>query len=120
MDAISMVTAATWIFIAAALGGVLMAVIRFGSGRNPPAWLAFLHGLLAAAGLTLLLYAAFVGSLPATVKIAIVLLVVAAAGGAVLNLVYHWKQVPIPKGLTVGHILLAVAGVALLLPVAFQ
>ena len=120
MDAISMVSAATWIFIVAALGGVLMAVIRFGSGRNPPAWLAFLHGLLAAAGLTLLVYAACVGRLPAMVNIAIVLLLVAAAGGAVLNLAYHWKQVPIPKGLTVGHILLAVAGVALLLPVAFQ
>jgi len=53
------------------------------------------------------------------VTIAIVLLLVAAAGGSVLNLVYHWRQVPIPKGLTLVHILLAVSGVALLLPVAF-
>jgi hypothetical protein len=56
---------------------------------------------------------------PSTVTIAIVLLLVAAVGGSVLNLVYHWRQVPIPTGLTAGHILLAVAGVGLLLPVAF-
>ena len=119
MDAISMVKVATCIFILAALGGLAMAGIRFGSGRNPPAWLAFAHGLLAAAGLTLLVYAVWVGGLGGTVVIATLLLVAAAAGGAILNLVYHWRQVPIPKGLTIGHILLAVGGVALLLPVAF-
>ena len=119
MDSMSMVKVATYLFIVAALGGLVMAAIRFGGNRNPPAWLAFVHGLLAASGLTLLVYAACMGSVPSTVNIAILLLLVAAAGGAILNLVYHWKQVPIPKGLTVMHILLAVAGVALLLPVAF-
>jgi hypothetical protein len=119
MDSMMMVKVATYLFIVAALGGLLMAAIRFGQGRNPPVAIAFLHGLLAASGLTLLAYAAWMGSVPGTVNIALLLLVVAAAGGAVLNLVYHWKQVPIPKGLTIGHILLAVAGVGLLLPVAF-
>ena len=119
MDAMSMVKAATWLFVLAALGGVVMAGIRFGAGRNPPVLIPYLHGLLAGAGLTLLLYAAVLGPVPGTVTIAIILLLVAAAGGTILNLVYHWRHVPIPTGLTIGHILLAVAGVALLLPVAF-
>jgi hypothetical protein len=119
MDAISMVRVATWLFLLAALGGVVMAGIRFGGGRNPPVVIPYAHGLLAGAGLTLLIYAAWVGGLGGMVMLSIVLLLVAAAGGSVLNLVYHWKQVPIPKGLTMVHILLALAGVALLLPVAF-
>ena len=119
MDAVTMVKVATCLFLLAALGGLLMAGIRFGAGRNPPVLLPYLHGLLAGAGLTLLLYAAFTGPVPGSVKIAIVLLLAAAAGGTVLNLVYHWRQVPIPKGLTVVHILAALAGVGLLLPVAF-
>jgi len=119
MDAISMVRVSEWLFILAALGGIVMAGIRFGSGRNPPVLIPYLHGLLAGAGLTLLLYAAWLGGLPGSVTIAIVLLLVAAAGGSILNLAYHWRQVPIPKGLTAAHILLAVSGVGLLLPVAF-
>jgi hypothetical protein len=119
MDAISMVRVATWLFLLAALGGIVMAGIRLGGGRNPPVVIPYAHGLLAGAGLTLLIYAAWVGGLGGMVMLSIVLLLVAAAGGSVLNLVYHWKQVPIPKGLTMVHILLALAGVALLLPVAF-
>lgn len=119
MDAMTMVKVATWLFILAALGGLVMAGIRFGGGRNPPVLIPYAHGLLAGAGLTLLIYAACTGTVPNTVNIAIVLLLVAALGGTILNLNYHWKQVPIPKGLTIGHILVAVAGVALLLPMAF-
>jgi hypothetical protein len=96
-----------------------MAGIRFGTGRNPPVFIPYAHGLLAGAGLTLLVYAAWVGGVGGMVTVSIVLLLVAAAGGSVLNLAFHWKQVPIPKGLTALHILLAVTGVALLLPVAF-
>jgi hypothetical protein len=119
MDAISMVKVATWLFILAALGGIVMAGIRFGTGRNPPVFIPYAHGLLAGAGLTLLVYASWVGGVRGMVTVSIVLLLVAAAGGSVLNLAFHWKQVPIPKGLTALHILLAVTGVALLLPVAF-
>ena len=119
MDAMAMVKAATWLFLLAAVGGIVMAGIRFGNGRNPPVLIPYLHGLLAGAGLTLLLYAAWLGGLPASVHIAIVLLLAAAAVGTVLNLVYHWKHVPIPKGMTIAHILVALVGVGLLLPVAF-
>jgi hypothetical protein len=119
MDAMTMVKVATWLFLLAALGGIVMAGIRFGGGRNPPVFIPYAHGLLAGAGLTLLIYAAWVGGIGGTVVVSIVLLLIAAAGGTALNLLYHWKQVPIPKGLTIAHILLALAGVALLLPMAF-
>ena len=34
----------------------------------------------------------------------------AAAGGAILNLNYHWKQLPLPKWLVIVHAVAAVAG----------
>ena len=120
MDVMSMLKVASWLFILAAAGGLLMAGIRFGSGRNPPAWIAFAHGLLAAAGLTLLLYAGAFGNLPSRATIGMWLLLLAAAGGAVLNLGYHWRQLPIPKGLTVGHILLAALGLVMLLLAVYR
>ena len=51
--------------------------------------------------------------------LALVLFLVAAAGGVILNLNYHWKQLPLPKGLVVGHAIAAVAGFALLLTVTW-
>lgn len=119
MEAMDMLRTATVVFAIAALGGVVMAVIRLGAKRNPPAWLAMLHGLLAGAGLTLLLYAALAVGIPGTAQIALALLVLAAVGGAVMNLAFHWKQQPLPKGLLLGHATLAVVGFALLLLAAF-
>ena len=48
----------------AAAGGLLMAGMRFVGDRSPPAALAMLHGFLAAAAVTLLLYAAATVGLP--------------------------------------------------------
>jgi hypothetical protein len=62
-----------------------MAGIRFGGKPRPPTWLAMLHGLLS------------------------------AAGGAFLNLNYHWKMLPLPKGMILGHAAIAVVGFVLLL-----
>jgi hypothetical protein len=107
-------TTAAVLFAIAALGGLIMAGIRF-SGPNPPAWLAMLHGFLAAAALTLLIYAACTIGLPALAQTAIVLFVVAALGGAVMNLNYQWKLLPLPKWLMIVHALVAIAGFALLL-----
>jgi len=74
-----------------------------------------LHGFLAAAAVTLLLYAAATVGLPRMALIALVLFLAAAAGGAILNLNYHWKQLPLPKGLVIVHAIAAVAGFVLLL-----
>ena len=98
-----------------ALGGLTMAAIRFGGKPQPPAWLAMLHGFLAGAAVTLLLYAFFTVGLPALASWALLLFLIAASGGAFLNLNYHWKLLPLPKGLIVGHAAVAVVGFALLL-----
>jgi hypothetical protein len=99
----------------AALGGLTMAGIRFSGKPQPPTWLAMLHGFLAAAAVTLLLYAYFTVGLPALACWALLLFLIAAAGGAFLNLNYHWKIRPLPMALIVGHAGVAVIGFALLL-----
>lgn len=119
MESLRMLQTAVALFAIAAAGGLLMAGIRFMGKSNPPTWLAMLHGLLGGAGLTLLLYAACTTGIPRSAQLGLVLLLLAAAGGAWLNLAYHWKQRPLPGGLVAGHALLAVAGFALLLMAAF-
>jgi len=99
----------------AALGGLVMAGMRFGGKPQPPTWLAMLHGFLSGAALTLLLYAYFTVGLPTFASWALLLLLLAAAGGAFLNLNYHWKMLPLPKGMIVGHAGIAVVGFGLLL-----
>lgn len=47
--------------------------------------------------------------------IALVLLLIAAAGGIVMNLGYQWKQRPLPVPLLVGHALLAIVAFVMLL-----
>jgi len=110
MEPLRLLESATALLAIAALGGVVMAGIRFSGKDHPPTALAMLHGFLAAAGVTLLVYgAAFVG-MPAPANGGTALLALAAVGGIVLNLEYHWKNRPLPKGLMVGHALVAVVG----------
>ena len=110
---------AAGLFGVAALGGLLMAIIRLRGAPHPPAWLAFGHGLLAAAGLTLMIYAACTVGLPPLAQFALGALLVAALGGSVLNLMYHQKQLPLPVGIMVVHALLAVTGFVMLFLAAF-
>lgn len=98
-----------------AAGGINMAGIRFSSDQQPPTALAMLHGLLAGAAITLLLYAAATVGLPKIAFWALVLFVIAASGGVILNLNYHSKQQPLPKWLIIVHASAAVAGFLLLL-----
>ena len=46
---------------------------------------------------------------------ALVLLLIAAAGGVILNLHYHWKNIALPKWLVILHAVVAVLGFLLLL-----
>ena len=115
MEPVLIMKTASVLLAIAALGGLTMAGIRFAGKPQPPTWLAMLHGFLAAAAVTLLLYAYFTVSLPALAAWALLLFLIAAAGGAFLNLNYHWKMLPLPKGLIVGHAGVAVVGFALLL-----
>ena len=111
---VSMQTAAVLLAISA-IGGLIMAGIRFSGRPHPPISLAMLHGFLSAAALTLLLYAQFTVGLPMFATTATVLFVLAALGGVVMNLNYHWKLLPLPKWLVVVHALIAVTAFVLLL-----
>ncbi len=64
MDTTTMMKTATILLALTAAGGLLMAIIRFGGADRPPSWIAMLHGLLAGAGLTLLLYAGLTSGIP--------------------------------------------------------
>ncbi|MDB5881892.1 MAG: hypothetical protein JWP43_1770 [Ramlibacter sp.] len=119
MDSAMLVRTAAVVLAVAALGGLLMAGMRFAGTERPPSWLAMLHGLLAGAGLTLLLYAGFAVGISRSAWIGIVLLVLAALGGVFLNLAYHDKRLPLPKGIMIVHALVAVAGFGLVFLAAF-
>ncbi len=115
MNSMMMLQTAITLFLLTAVGGLVMAGIRFMGKRNPPAWLAMAHGLLAGSGLTLLVYAALVAGVPPLAQVAAVLFVLAAGGGVFLNLAYHHNGRPLPKGIVVLHALLAVVAFVLLL-----
>ncbi len=115
MEMMMMLKTATALFAAAAMGGVIMAIIRFSGQPRPPSWLAMGHGLMAAAGLTLLAYAQCTVGVPAFALYALVLFIIAAVGGASMNLLFHAKQLPLPIPLMIVHALLAVSAFALLL-----
>jgi hypothetical protein len=115
MNVLTMMITAAVLFALAAIGGLTMAVIRFRGADRPPSALAMAHGLLAAAGLTLLLYAAATAGLPSLATIAVVILIVVALVGIALNLWYHDKLRPLPKSTIVIHGIVAVVGFVLLL-----
>lgn len=102
------------LFAIAAAGGLGMAVIRTLGRRNPPAWIAMLHGLLAGAGLTLLMFATFTIGVPTYALWALILFIIAALGGVFLNLGYQEKRALLPKPIMYIHALIAIAGFVLL------
>lgn len=110
-----MLQTSTALFAISALGGAVMAILRFSGRPHPPSWLAMVHGFLAAAGLTLLIFAAFTASLPGLATLALVLFLVAAAGGVLLNLRFHLNGIPLPKWLVLVHGGIAVIGFICLL-----
>ncbi|ODP38929.1 MULTISPECIES: hypothetical protein [Sphingomonas] len=113
MNVQSILQTATVLLLLTALGGVAMAVQRLTRNQNPPNWLAMAHGLLAAAAFGLLLYASFQDDVPGSAATGIVILLVAAGGGIVMNLHYHLAGKLIPQWLLHLHILLGVVGTTL-------
>ena len=86
----------------------MLAGIRFACKDYPPTLLARLHGLLAASAVTPLIYAAATVGLPSLAMYTTVLFVVAAGGGVLMNLDYHWKKRPLLRALV--HALPAAVG----------
>lgn len=109
-----MLKTAAVLLAVAALGGLLMAVLRFGGQERPPAVLAMVHGLLAAAALTLLVYFALTTVLPKLALAATAVLVLVAAIGVTINLRYHARALPLPKPAVIIHGILAAIGFILL------
>jgi hypothetical protein len=114
MDVQTMLRTAVILLAITAIGGLLMAGLRFSGRPHPPNAIAMLHGLLAASGLTLVLYVAFTAGLPGGGWIGLVLLLAAVLGGLVLNLRYHWERVALPIWLVLVHAAVAAVGLVML------
>jgi hypothetical protein len=104
------------LFVVAALFGLYMASRVF-RGSLPPWGAVIGHGLFAAAGLVVILYAILAGATGTALYVGAVLLVIAALGGF-LMLSFHMRKQPPPKAVVGIHALAAVIGVATLLGVA--
>lgn len=94
-------------------GGLVMMVLR-ASGRLIPDWFTMVHGLLAAAALSLLLYAAAYHGLSSSAWVGLMLLGLAGAAGLYLNLGFQAQRRLLPFGMVVAHGLSATAGVILI------
>jgi hypothetical protein len=103
LDLQTMLRTAVVLLALTAAGGLLAAAIRFSGRPHPPAIVTMLHGLLGAAGLTLLVYAGATARLPSAAWAGLGVLAAAVAGGLVLNLGYHWKQQALPVWLVLVH-----------------
>ena len=114
MDAQTMLRTAVVLLAITALGGLLMAGMRFSGRPHPPTFITMVHGLLAASGLTLVLYPAFTAGLPGGAWLGLILLLVAVLGGLVLNLRYHWERRELPIWLILVHAAVAAIGLVVL------
>ena len=99
----------------AAIGGIAMGRMGLVQDKKPPNALAMFHGFLAAAAISLLMFAAATIGLPALAFLALILLLLAASGGIYLNLKFHWQQLPLPKWLIIVHAIAAILGFLALL-----
>jgi hypothetical protein len=115
MEPLLMMKTSLVLLAIAALGGLTMAGMRFAGTPRPPTALAMLHGFLAGAAVTLLLYAYFTVGLPSLAAWATLLFIIAALGGVYLNLNYRWKLQPLPINIMIVHAVVAVLGFVLLL-----
>ena len=103
------------LFAIAAVGGVILATIRFRGKPYPPLGLALVHGGVAAAALVALVVGISQAVAPPNaLTTALVLFLVAAVAGFVL-FSNHLRKMALPQGLVVAHALVAVAGFLLLL-----
>jgi hypothetical protein len=108
-----MLEVAAVVFALAALGGIILAVLHL-TKKTAPIPLALLHGLLAAAGLVLLIIAIVQMSSAGLAGVALIIFIIAALGGFVLFAI-HLKKRPLPGGLIVIHGLVAVIAFIVLL-----
>jgi hypothetical protein len=108
--------AAAIVLALAAVGGLTLAVIRLRGAPWPPLWMALGHGVVAATGVGLLIYAALTAEgIPRLAQAALGFFILAALGGAALLLGFHLRSKPLPIPFVLGHGLIAATGYVLLL-----
>lgn len=101
------------LLVLAAVGGLFMVGGYVARGRTPPLVVAGLHGVLAAAGLVLVLIPVLSGTTGGLTRASLAVLVLAALGGFYL-LVAHLTRSRVPLPPALAHALVAAVGVALL------
>ncbi len=115
-------TTAIVLFAIAALGGIVMALMRLGGRELPPLGLAIVHGLFAAAGLITLIVTLIGHGYTMATVIALIGFVGAALGGFYLFSLHLKKQaLPIPSmivhgGFAVVSFIILLVGVYVLRP----
>jgi hypothetical protein len=114
----SIVTIAAILFAIAAVGGVVMAAMRFGGRALPPMVLAVVHGLFAAAGLLTLILAVVGAQASWAAIVAAVGFVIAALGGFAL-FAHHLRKQALPISYIVIHGAGAVISFVILLVAIF-
>ena len=102
----------------AALGGVVMAAMRFGGRELPPMALALIHGLFAASGLVALILFVVNSNASTLAWVALVGFVIAALGGFML-FSHHLRGRALPVNYVVIHGAGAVISFAILLAAIF-
>lgn len=111
-------TVAAILFAIAAVGGVIMAAMRFGGRELPPMALAVVHGLFAAAGLVTLILAVVGSQASWAAVVAAVGFVIAALGGFLL-FAHHLRRQALPVNYVVIHGAGAVISFVILLVAIF-
>ena len=108
-----MLEVAAVLFALAALAGIILAALHLKT-KGAPIRLAVIHGLLAAAGLVLLIIGVTQMASAGLAGVALVIFVIAALGGFVL-FAMHLKKKMLPSALIVVHGLVAVVAFVVLL-----
>lgn len=111
-------TVAAILFAIAAVGGVVMAAMRFSGRELPPMALAIVHGLFAAAGLVTLIFAVVGSQASWAAIVAAVGFVIAALGGFTL-FAHHLRRQALPVNYVVIHGAGAVISFVILLVAIF-
>ena len=107
---------ATILFGIAALGGLALAGIRLSGREIPPTWIALVHGVVAVAGLVILIMAVTGGGdVPQWARYALIGFIIAALGGLVLFLGFHLRGRALPIPIVLVHGGVAVVSFILLL-----
>ena len=111
-------TVAAVLFAVAALGGVVMAAMRFGGRELPPMALAVVHGLFAASGLVALILFVINSTASTLALVALVGFVIAALGGFML-FASHLRGQALPINYVVIHGAGAIVSFVILLAAIF-